>query len=107
MNAIGIIFSNIHDYVVPELTRRRAIASIPFCGRYRLHQKPPARFPIPQDHRFCCQKFCRSLRRVGNEFSPAACEYSKRTGRSKPLRLFLSIHFSSWIFRLKPPAAFR
>ena len=36
MNAIGIIFSNIHDYVVPELTRRRAIASIPFCGRYRM-----------------------------------------------------------------------
>lgn len=25
MNAIGIIFSNIHDYVIPELTRRRAI----------------------------------------------------------------------------------
>ncbi len=36
MNAIGIIFSNIHDYVIPELTRRRAIASIPFCGRYRM-----------------------------------------------------------------------
>ena len=36
MNAIGIIFSNIHDFVVPELTRRRAIASIPFGGRYRL-----------------------------------------------------------------------
>ena len=29
-------FSNIHDFVVPELTRRRAIASIPFGGRYRL-----------------------------------------------------------------------
>ena len=36
MNAIGLIFSNIHDYVIPELTRRRAIASIPFGGRYRL-----------------------------------------------------------------------
>ena len=36
MNAIGLIFSNIHDYVVPELTRRRAIASIPFGGRYRM-----------------------------------------------------------------------
>ena len=36
MNAIGLIFSNIHDYAVPELTRRRAIASIPFGGRYRM-----------------------------------------------------------------------
>ncbi len=36
MNAIGLIFSNIHDYVVPELTRRRALASIPFGGRYRM-----------------------------------------------------------------------
>ena len=36
MNAIGLIFSNIHDYVIPELSRRRAIASIPFGGRYRL-----------------------------------------------------------------------
>ena len=36
MNAIGLIFSNIHDYVIPELTRRRAMASIPFGGRYRM-----------------------------------------------------------------------
>ncbi len=36
MNAIGLVFSNIHDYVVPELTRHRAIASIPFGGRYRM-----------------------------------------------------------------------
>ncbi len=36
MNAIGLIFSNIHDYVIPELSRRRAIASIPFGGRYRM-----------------------------------------------------------------------
>ncbi len=36
MNAIGLIFSNIHDYAIPELTRRRAIASIPVGGRYRM-----------------------------------------------------------------------
>lgn len=36
MNAIGLIFSNIHDYTIPELTRRRAIASIPVGGRYRM-----------------------------------------------------------------------
>lgn len=36
MNALGLIFSNIHDTAVPELTRRRAIGSIPFGGRYRL-----------------------------------------------------------------------
>ena len=36
MSAIGIIFSNIHDHTVPELTRGRTMASIPFGGRYRL-----------------------------------------------------------------------
>ena len=36
MNALGLIFSNIHDNDVPELTSRRAIGSIPFGGRYRL-----------------------------------------------------------------------
>jgi len=36
MNALGIIFSNIHDSNVPELTTERTMASIPFCGRYRL-----------------------------------------------------------------------
>ncbi|MBQ2773881.1 MAG: glucose-1-phosphate adenylyltransferase subunit GlgD [Clostridia bacterium] len=36
MTAAGIIFSNIHDATVPELTSRRTMASIPFGGRYRL-----------------------------------------------------------------------
>lgn len=36
MDVLGIIFSNIHDDNVPELTAGRTMASIPFCGRYRL-----------------------------------------------------------------------
>ena len=36
MDALGIIFSNIHDVNLPELTAGRTTASIPFCGRYRL-----------------------------------------------------------------------
>ncbi len=35
MSAIGIIFSNIHDNNIPELTTRRTVASIPFACRYR------------------------------------------------------------------------
>lgn len=34
--AIGVIFANMHDETVPELVRRRTMASIPFGGRYRL-----------------------------------------------------------------------
>ena len=34
-SAIGIIFSNMHEENVPELVRRRTMASIPFGGRYR------------------------------------------------------------------------
>ena len=36
MSALGLIFSNIHDNNIPELTAKRTVASIPFCGRYRL-----------------------------------------------------------------------
>ena len=35
MSAYGIIFSNIHDKNIPELTRLRTIASVPFACRYR------------------------------------------------------------------------
>lgn len=36
MSAVGIIFSNIHDRNISELTRVRTMASIPFACRYRL-----------------------------------------------------------------------
>ncbi|MBR5528431.1 MAG: glucose-1-phosphate adenylyltransferase subunit GlgD, partial [Clostridia bacterium] len=36
MSAFGIVFSNIHDKSIPELTRRRTMASVPFGCRYRL-----------------------------------------------------------------------
>ena len=40
MSIVGIIFSNIHDKNIPELTRIRTMASIPFGGRYRLIDFP-------------------------------------------------------------------
>ena len=36
MTAVGLIFANIHDNSIPERTRMRTTASIPFGGRYRL-----------------------------------------------------------------------
>ncbi len=36
MIAAGLVFSNIHDQNIPELTRRRTMASVPFGCRYRL-----------------------------------------------------------------------
>ncbi len=36
MTAAGIVFSNIHDDSIPELTNMRTMASVPFGGRYRL-----------------------------------------------------------------------
>ena len=36
MTTAGLIFSNIHDQSIPEMTRRRTMASIPFGCRYRL-----------------------------------------------------------------------
>ena len=36
MTAVGLIFTNMHDNSMPELTRLRTTASIPFGARYRL-----------------------------------------------------------------------
>lgn len=36
MTVAGLIFANIHDNTIPELTRTRSMASVPFGGRYRL-----------------------------------------------------------------------
>lgn len=36
MTAAGLIFANIHDKSLPELTRVRSMASVPFGSRYRL-----------------------------------------------------------------------
>ena len=33
---LGIIFPNMHDEAIPELTRIRTMASVPFGGRYRM-----------------------------------------------------------------------
>lgn len=35
-STVGVIFSNIHDENLPELSNHRTMASIPFGGRYRL-----------------------------------------------------------------------
>ena len=35
-NALGIIFPNSYDDLVPELVSERLMASIPFAGRYRM-----------------------------------------------------------------------
>ena len=36
MSTAGIIFANLHDSNIPELTRQRSMGSIPFMCRYRL-----------------------------------------------------------------------
>ena len=36
MKALGIVFSNLHDNNISELTSGRTLASVPFGGRYRL-----------------------------------------------------------------------
>lgn len=39
-NAAGIIFSNLHDKRLPELTKKRTMGSIPFASRYRMIDFP-------------------------------------------------------------------
>ncbi|MBR5514934.1 MAG: glucose-1-phosphate adenylyltransferase subunit GlgD [Clostridia bacterium] len=40
MKAAGLIFSNIHDRNISEMTAKRTMASLPFGGRYRLIDFP-------------------------------------------------------------------
>ena len=35
-NVLGLIFPNIYDELIPELTARRTMGSVPFGGKYRL-----------------------------------------------------------------------
>lgn len=35
-NALGIIFPNTYDDLIPELVKHRTMASVPFAGRYRM-----------------------------------------------------------------------
>ncbi len=35
-DVLGLIYSNSHDECISELTARRTMGSVPFCGRYRL-----------------------------------------------------------------------
>ena len=39
-NVVGVLFSNVHDDKIRELTEKRTIASVPFGGRYRLIDFP-------------------------------------------------------------------
>ena len=39
-NVVGIIFSNMHDDSIPQLTSVRTIGSVPFGGRYRMIDFP-------------------------------------------------------------------
>ncbi|MEG0305121.1 MAG: glucose-1-phosphate adenylyltransferase subunit GlgD [Oscillospiraceae bacterium] len=36
INALGIIFPNSYDGLIPELAKNRTMASVPFAGRYRM-----------------------------------------------------------------------
>lgn len=40
LSAVGIIFANLHDSSLPELTAKRTMASVPFGCRYRLIDFP-------------------------------------------------------------------
>ena len=39
-NVLGLIFANMHEANLPELTKGRAMASVPFGARYRLIDFP-------------------------------------------------------------------
>ena len=39
-NVLGLIFSNMHDGTIPDLTKERTMGSVLFGGRYRLIDFP-------------------------------------------------------------------
>ena len=39
-NVLGLIFANMHEQSVADLTKKRTLASVPFGGRYRMIDFP-------------------------------------------------------------------
>ena len=39
-NILGILFANVHEEKIRELTEKRTMGSVPFGGRYRLIDLP-------------------------------------------------------------------
>ena len=39
-NVLGLIFANMHEQSVADLTKQRTLASVPFGGRYRMIDFP-------------------------------------------------------------------
>ena len=35
-NVLGLVFPNVHDELMAEITAKRSMGSVPFLGRYRL-----------------------------------------------------------------------
>ena len=62
MSVEGIIFSNIHDSNISELTRQRTLASVPFGCRYRLSVARGARRATRRALRPCLLNASSSLR---------------------------------------------
>ena len=58
VNALGVIFANTYDNLVPELVAERSMASIPFGGRYRLID-----FTLSSRHALCLNS-CKPHRTV-------------------------------------------
>ena len=56
ITAMGLIFANMHDGALPELTANRSMGSVPFGGRYRLIDFPLSsygqrgHYPRRRDH---------------------------------------------------------
>ena len=61
-NVLGLIFANMHEQSVADLTKKRTLASVPFGGRWKprccagaglgspggaWHQLPPGRLALP------------------------------------------------------------
>ena len=43
-NVLGLIFANMHELTLTDLTKNRAMASVPFGARYRLIDFPLSKY---------------------------------------------------------------
>ena len=46
-NVLGLIFANMHEQSVADLTKQRTLASVPFGGRYRMIDFPLSNMVFP------------------------------------------------------------
>ena len=97
-NVMGVVFANVHDDMIHDLTKVRSMASVPFGGRYRLIDFPLSNLVnagvskvgiIPKYNYNACKKYADKIELVPVSYLSQAIKslFSDKKGEEIPEEL--------------------